>query len=106
MSTSGRYDLYAVASAYITPRHKQLANDILSCSLNHEVVLEFINDPLIVPRSLRSTGDFNECEHPREPDHRLVSAPWHAYIPVQGSVVHVQPGDVKEWVFQDSTPSC
>ncbi|KAG1863907.1 hypothetical protein F4604DRAFT_1929029 [Suillus subluteus] len=101
MPTPGVCDLKSAAAGLLKPLHKALPNGILSCSLNSEIVLEFINNPLLVPRSLRSTGDYNECEHTREPDHRLPSSPWHAYIPVDDSCLMT---DVKSWVFEDSIP--
>lgn len=101
MPTLGIPNLRSVAASLLNPLHKRLPNGSLSCALNSYVVLEFINDPLVKPRSLRSTGDFNECEHTREPDHMLVNNPWHAYIPVADSV---PAGDRKAWVFEDCVP--
>jgi hypothetical protein len=95
----GVCDLRAVAADFLRPLHKTLLNGTLSCTLNNQFVTEFINNPLAVPRSLRSTGDFNECEYTREPDHILVSSPWHAYIPVDASY---PPKDIKAWIFQDT----
>ncbi|KAG2038741.1 hypothetical protein BDR03DRAFT_1009492 [Suillus americanus] len=101
MPTPGVYDLKSAAAGLLKPLHKTLPNGMVSCSLNSEIVLEFINNPLLVPRSLRTTGDYNECEHAREPDYRLPSSPWHAYIPVDDSFPTT---DVKSWVFEDSIP--
>jgi hypothetical protein len=102
MPTLGIPNLYSVAAALLNPLHKTLPDGSLSCSLNSHVVLEFINDPLVKPRSLRSTGDFNECEYTREPDHMLPDHPWHAYIPVADIFPD---SDQKAWVFQDSVLS-
>lgn len=99
MPASGVYNLASVAYEFLNPRHKTLPNQTLSCSLNSNVVVELINDPLVIPRSLRSTGDFDECEYTREPDHRLAGSPWHAYIPVADSF---PASDAKAWVFEDS----
>ncbi|KIK36125.1 hypothetical protein CY34DRAFT_16598 [Suillus luteus UH-Slu-Lm8-n1] len=101
MPTLGIPNLHSDAAAFLNPLHKKLPNGSLSCSLNSNVVLEFIDDPLVKPRSLRSTGDFNECEHTREPDHMLVHSPWHAYIPVADSM---PASDRKAWIFEDSVP--
>ncbi|KAG2341420.1 hypothetical protein BDR05DRAFT_1001799 [Suillus weaverae] len=60
MSISGIYNLDSVASKFLNPRHKMLPNQILSCSLNSNIVIKLINNPLLIPRSLWSTGNFDK----------------------------------------------
>ncbi|KAG2031211.1 hypothetical protein BDR03DRAFT_1016298 [Suillus americanus] len=85
MPTSGIPNLHSVAASLLNPLHKRLPNGFLSCNLNSSFVVEFINDPLVHPRLLQSTGDFNE--------------PWHAYIPVAESLPAC---DHNAWVFEDT----
>ncbi|KAG1722152.1 hypothetical protein EDB19DRAFT_1916829 [Suillus lakei] len=80
MCTYGIPNLCSAAATFLNPLHKSLPNGMLSWSLNSELIIEFINDPLVNPRSL------------------LACSPWHAYIPVDDSF---PVSDDKVWVFQD-----
>jgi hypothetical protein len=45
-------DLKFAATELLNPLHKILLNSMFSYSLNNEIVLEFINNPILVPSSL------------------------------------------------------